>query len=177
MFVSVDVFHVRHDGSVHVEVVGEQLRWLRRVLRAANADPAIRFVVVQGHTPALPPHHHFHSSALHIERGAASPFWRALEAAHVALYLTGEYHVMETTAQGGVVQIAHGSILGRDAYNYISVGVSAKRMTVRRYRARVRHTGTALLWQADGKDPYANPIVGGFRRVGQPLLIPARRRR
>ena len=55
LVVTVDVFHQRADGSVHEEVVGSQLRWLRRVLDRAAADPAIGFVVVQGHVPVLPP--------------------------------------------------------------------------------------------------------------------------
>jgi hypothetical protein len=177
MFISVDVFHARRDGSIHVEVVGEQLRWLRRVLRAASADPAIHFIVVQGHAPALPPHHRFHSSGLHIEGGAASPFWRTLEAAHVTLYLTGEYHVLDVASAGGITQITHGSILGRDAFNYIAVSVTAKRMKVRMYSAHVSHTGADRLWQVDGKRPYAHPVVGGFHRSGKVLVIRARGRR
>ena len=32
-FVTVDVFHQRHDGSVHPTIVGSQLKWLQRVLQ------------------------------------------------------------------------------------------------------------------------------------------------
>jgi hypothetical protein len=118
LFVTVDVFHQNPDGGISRGVVGEQLRWLRRVLRAANAGPAIRFVVVQGHVPVMRPPAGDHSSEMTLAGGTSSAFWRTLVSAGVDLYLAGEFHAA-SILQGGVVQITHGGILGAGAYNYL----------------------------------------------------------
>jgi hypothetical protein len=166
LFVTVDVFHRRRDGSVRVEVVGRQLRWLRRVLRDANHDPAIQFIVVQGHVPALPVSRGFHSSELSVGGGASSAFWRTLAAAHVDLYLAGEFHRFADARVRGVEQIVHGSILGAAAYNYLRVDVFPDRLAVRLYVARVWRVGSARMWQIGNKWPLAQVVVGPFVSTG-----------
>jgi hypothetical protein len=162
MLISVDVFQQRRDGSVRIEVVGQQLRWLRRVLRAANADPAIRFIIVQGHAPVLPVAAGFHSSRLTVAGGASSAFWHTLEAGHVDAYLTGEFHVIADANAGGVEQIAHGSILGDAAFNYLRVDVFPKRLSLHVYVAQVARAGDRRMWQFGGGWPLAHPVVERF---------------
>jgi hypothetical protein len=170
VFVTIDVFHQRRDGSVHLEVVGEQLRWLRLVLTTANRDPAVRFIVVQGHAPVQRPGPGFHSSQLVVERGIASPFWRTLVAHHVDLYLSGEFHIIGNANNGGVEQIAHGSIVGAGAYNYLAADVSRTRLTIRIYRADVRLDDRKRMWQVGDRWPLAHPVVTGFRRAGSMVI-------
>ena len=170
LFVTLDVFNQRPDGSVHLEVVGEQLRWLRTVLRAANRNPAIRFIVVQGHAPVERPGLGFHSSQLMVEGGITSPFWRTLVAEHVDLYLSGEFHIIGDANAGGVEEIMHGSILGAGAYNYLAADVRPTRLTIRIYRALVSVANRRRMWQIGDRWPLAHPLVTGFELAGSMVI-------
>ncbi|HEU4365016.1 MAG TPA: hypothetical protein VFT13_06070 [Candidatus Krumholzibacteria bacterium] len=166
LFVSVDAFHQRPDGVVHTEVVGSQLRWLRRVLARARRDPLIRFVIVQGHAPALRAERQVGSSDLRIRGGESSRFWRTLETHDVDLYLCGESHAISTANRGGVEQVVHGSTLSFATFNYLTVAVSPTRLALTLRRAPLTRTSTARLWQVGDWRPSATLRVGRFAVVG-----------
>ena len=171
--VTVDVFHQRPDGSVHAEVVGTQLTWLRRVLSRANDDPTIEFIVVQGHTPVLRPDRAVGSSQIRLEGGRESAFWRTLERQHVDLYLAGEFHAISRANAGGVEQLVHGSIIGFASFNYLSVNVSATQLDLTLHKAPVTRTTDARLWQVGWTRPQRERNVGSFRVVGTMTITAA----
>ena len=166
LFVTVDAFHQRPDGVVHTEIVGSQLRWLRRVLARARQDPSVRFVIVQGHAPVLRAERSVGSSDLRIRGGESSRFWRTLEAHDVDLYLCGETHAISTANRGGVEQVVHGSTLSFATFNYLTVAVSPTRLALRLRRAPLTRTRTPKLWQVGDKRPSATLQVGRFAVVG-----------
>ena len=167
LFVSVDVFDQRVDGSVRIRVAGEQLRWLRHVLRAANADTTVEFIVVQGHTPVLKPAREARSSDLRVAGGSASPFWRALKDGKVDLYLCGEFHAISSATNGGVVQVVHGSTLGYvGSVSYLAVTVSSGQLDLALSEATITRLSEARLWQVGRTRPMAEPVVGPFQQVG-----------
>jgi hypothetical protein len=165
LFVTLDVFHQFPDGSVRLAVVGEQLRWLRHVLRVANADPAIRFVVVQGHVPVMWPGAGDHSSQMTLPGGRSTAFWQTLVSEHVDLYLCGEFHAASIRSQG-VVQVTHGGILGAGAYSYLQVDVHQTQLSLTLHKAQVRLPDREYLWQIGHTRPRANPVVDGFVPAG-----------
>ena len=165
-FVTVDVFNQRPDGRIYATVAGAQLRWLRRVLRAANRDPSVRFIVVQGHTPVLPARFAVGSSRLRLQGRWSSPFWRTLERNQVDLYLCGEAHAISTANRGGVEQVTHGSNIGFGSFNYLTVAVSPQRLWLTLRRAPVRRVTGARLWQSGFVRPFASRRVGRFSVVG-----------
>ncbi len=172
-FVTVDVFHQRRDGSVHAEVAGSQLTWLRDVLNAANADPAVEFIIVQGHTPVLRPDRAYASSQIRLEGGRSSPFWRMLDRKRVDLYLAGEFHAISRANAGGVEQLVHGSIIGFGSFNYLSVRVSSTQLDLTLRRAPVTQTTDASLWQVGYTRPIAERNVGSFSVVGTMTITAA----
>lgn len=172
-FVTVDVFHQRRDGSVHAEVVASQLTWLRNVLNAANADPAVEFIVVQGHTPVLRPDRAVASSQIRLEGGRSSAFWRTLERKQVDLYLAGEFHAISRANAGGVEQLVHGSIIGFANFNYLSVDVSDTQLDLTLHKVPVRRTTDARLWQVGYSRPRAERNVGSFSVVGTMTITAA----
>ena len=124
LLVTVDVF--KRDtatNAVSVTVADEQLAWLEQTLDAANADPSIDHVIVQGHTPVLGPVADRVSSSLMLEGGADSEFWKLLRDKGVTTYLNGEVHavtVLQDQQAPGLTQIAHGGILGFEQADSIS---------------------------------------------------------
>ena len=170
-FVTVDVFHQRHDGSVHPTIVGSQLKWLQRVLHAANANPSVRFIVVQGHTPVLPAKYAGGSTGLHLDGGSASPFWRTLERNGVDVYLCGEAHAISRANHGGVEQVTHGSNIGFSSFNYLTVAVSPQRLWLTLRRARVHQVTDSRLWQSGWVRPLASRVVGRFSVVGSMSIM------
>ena len=175
MFVTVDTFHQGAGGRVRATVTGEQLRWLRGVLAQANADPSIRFLVVQGHVPVLRPPWGFHSSELTLQGGTSSEFWRVMQRAQVDLYLCGEFHTVHVANHGGVEQVVHGSLFGKGPFTYLKVDVSLKELRLNLYRARVRRVRPGKLWQLNGKRPFSSRVVGRFRNLGSMRITAAGR--
>ena len=175
-FVTVDVFNQRSDGTVHAEVRNAQLRWLYGVLRRANADERVRFIVVQGHTPVLPPERGVASSRIRLERGRSSAFWKTLKRHAVDLYLCGEFHAISTSNDGGVEQVVHAGVIGWwSSINYLSVKAFTTRLELALYKARVRRLDRRRLWQTTAHRPWATRVVGRFRTVGT-MTITARGR-
>ena len=123
LFVSLDVFQYQNgaavDGNnaVGINVTATTLTWLSQVLDAADNDPSVDHVIVQGHTPILWPVSRLRSSSLHLQGGQSSDLWQLLAdhgtnvGGKVRAYLAGEVHATTTTPDpaSGIVQIAHGN--------------------------------------------------------------------
>lgn len=110
LLITVETFEVIN-GSMHVTVGEDQLKWLQNVL---SVHTNVAHIVVQGHAPVIGQPAGRSTSYLMITNGAASPFWQLLKNAGVDLYLCGEYHAVTATYADGVWQIVHGSSWGRD---------------------------------------------------------------
>lgn len=169
LVVTVDVFNQRPDTTVHAEVVGGQLDWVKRVLARARADRSIEYVIVQGHVPVVTPVRTHRSSAMVLERGTSSAFWKVLEQYKVDLYLAGEVHDTTAANYGGVQQVAHGGIVGYgDHLSYLVGRVYSDRLELDLHTATV----TALsapgetLWQVTRKRPRRAVEVGEYAPAG-----------
>lgn len=125
LVLSADVFRFQDgtdigpQGTVAVDISADQLAWMNDVFTAAAADPTIEYIVVQGHVPVIKPVR-FEATNLGLEGGSTSPFWQALAAAGVDLYLSGEVQAMSTTGASGVEQVCHGGALGSPAARTVS---------------------------------------------------------
>jgi hypothetical protein len=177
LVVTVDVFHqvdpstpFGSQGTVELEVEGEQLAWLQRVLGQARQDSSIDHVIVQGHVPVLWPVRGQSSSMMSLAKGAGSPFWQALKDYGVTLYLAGEVHDMTASADGGVDQIVHGGIMGyAPNTNYLLITVDGPRLELTLKRLDLTNDPSpGQLWQMNDNRPNAKYEVDarGFQVVG-----------
>ena len=177
MVVTVDVFHqadptteLSDQGTVALEVEGDQLAWLQRVLGQARADSSVDHVIVQGHLPVLWPVRGQSSSMMSMANHEASPFWQALKDYGVTLYLAGEVHDMTAAADGGVDQIVHGGIMGyAPNTNYLLIKVDGKRLDLTLKRLDLDNDSSqGQLWQMNYNRPNAKYEVDpkGYQIVG-----------
>jgi len=113
LIVTVETFEVV-DGQMHTDVIGEQLKWLKRVF-AEHKD--IDHIIVQGHIPIYGPAASRSSSELYLEGGKQSEFWQVMKEAGVDLYLCGEFHAVTISESDGIWHIVHGSSWGRQVVN------------------------------------------------------------
>lgn len=115
LFVMVDVFHQegpddrlhpRH-GSVNPDLSGEHLGWFEQVLAAAQGDESVRYVFVQGHTPALPPVRGQSTSMMMADSFDRSNLWQTMRKYGVDLYFAGEVHATTVSKdpQSDLVQV------------------------------------------------------------------------
>ncbi len=155
MFLTVDVFrqddpntqlHYRH-GSVSPEVAGAHLQWVDDILAAADTDPTIDHVIVQGHTPILPAVRKQSSSGMMFVNRDGSPFWQTLQAhshnngGKVRMYYGGEVHSITSTkdANSDIVQIVHGDPpFGNGSGNYVVFSVDGDRIEAELYTFEMR---------------------------------------
>ena len=127
LLVTVETFE-RRDGKLHLSVTGEQLDWLRQVLRA-HADA--NHIIVQGHVPIWGPVASRSSSKLMLEGGKSSEFYQVLQDGGVDLYLCGEHHAVTVGHSEGLWQIVHGSSWGRkvvDTMDYLVCDIYPDRL-------------------------------------------------
>jgi type 1 glutamine amidotransferase len=128
LFLALDVFE-RSGGAqagIVPQVTGEQLQWLEQTLAD---NPGVTHVVVMGHTPVLGPAESDGSGSLMLAGGRQSPLWQALAKHGADLYLCGETRVLACAQADGILQVAHGSELGRDAnVNYLVATVYPDRI-------------------------------------------------
>lgn len=105
LFVQVDIFHQegpnkrlhpRH-GSVNPDLEGGHLAWFEEVLAAGRNDETVRYVFVQGHTPALVPVRGQSSSMMMVQPYNRSTIVAAMRRFSVDLYLAGEVHATTLT--------------------------------------------------------------------------------
>jgi len=100
LFVQVDIFHQegpndrlhRRHGSILPDVVGAHAAWLDTILAAGRADPSVRYIFVQAHTPVLPPVRAQSSSMMMAAGYDRSNLWRLMRKHRVDLYFAGEVH-------------------------------------------------------------------------------------
>lgn len=146
LLVSVDEF-LATPNDVVVSLGTRQLRWLRGVLSTARTH-RVPWIIVQGHAPVLGPVRKSHTSDLHFEQRAASPFWRTMKRYGVDLYLCGEVH--ETTAlRDAVTQISHGGLMYTGTERYLVGRIDGRTLTLEDRVLHATTDTTDTLWQTD----------------------------
>jgi hypothetical protein len=175
LFVAVDVFEKAQgkQGGITAQVTGEQLAWLEQVL-TENADA--QHVIVMGHTPVLGPVRAWSSSRLMLKDGRESPFWQTLKRHNVDLYLCGEVHAITCIERDGIMQIAHGGLVGYNTRtNYLVGKVSSDRIELELKEIDMVPSGDKL-WQPGTNRPLENVTIAeqvaerGFVPVGRAVL-------
>jgi hypothetical protein len=145
LIVSLDVFRhtpntsISPNGTVKAELEAGQLAWIQALLADAAADPSIRHIVTQCHTPILQPVINTSSSGMTYSDGESSPLFQAMIANGVDLHFSGEVHDIAASRHLGVQQIVHGSPPGSRLLNYLVVRVHPDKLdctikTGRQYR-------------------------------------------
>jgi len=173
--VAVDVFEQApgKQGGITAQVTGRQLAWLDRVLNDhADADHKI----VMGHTPVLGPVRAWSSSRLMLKGGRQSPFWTTLKQHNVDLYLCGEVHAITTIWRDGILQIAHGGLIGYNTRtNYLVAKVSPHRLELELKEIDMQPSGEKL-WQPGTNRPLERVAISeaarqrGFESVGRVVI-------
>jgi len=166
LFVAVDVFEKAQgkQGGLTAQVTGEQLKWLDRIL-GENADA--EHVVVMGHTPVLGPIRAWSSSRLMLKGGRESDFWQTMKRHGVDLYLCGEVHAITCIERDGIMQIAHGGLIGYNTRtNYLVAKVSPDRIELELKEIDMVPSGEKL-WQPGTNRPLEKvTITDAIRRRG-----------
>ncbi|HNS19816.1 MAG TPA: ThuA domain-containing protein [Sedimentisphaerales bacterium] len=175
LFAAVDVFEkgTGPQGGIVPQVTGEQLEWLEGVFAD---NPGVEHVVVMGHTPILGPVESECSTYLSLAGGRDSPLWQSLKTHGVGLYLCGETHAISCTQADGVLQIAHGSLIGASPkVNYLVATVHPDRIDLAIKEIAIVHEG-GRLWQMGDERPCktvripADAMDRGFQPVGSVTL-------
>ena len=171
LFISTDVFEEGSSklGMIKTGVSGEQLEWLKQVLEQ-NADADHKIVL--GHTPILGPVRQWSSSGLMIEEGRDSQFWQTMKEHHVDAYLCGEVHAITCIERDGIMQIAHGGLIGYNTRtNYLVVNVTKEKINLKIKEIEMLPTGDHLR-QTKNNRPLQNVSITdenkekGFYLVG-----------
>jgi hypothetical protein len=175
LFVSVDVFEAAQgrQGGITAQVTGTQLAWLHKVLSDhAGADHKI----VMGHTPVLGPVRAWSSSRLMLKDGRHSSLWQTLKKHNVDLYLCGEVHAITAIERDGILQIAHGGLIGYNTRtNYLVAKVSPRRIVLELKEIDMEPSGPKL-WQPGTNRPLEQVTISaavrkrGFLPVGCVVL-------
>lgn len=113
LLITVETFEVVGD-SMHVDVMGQQMEWLKKVL-ADNSDA--KFKIVQGHAGLWGNINSRSSSRLMFGDKKESKFYSVLKENGVDAYLVGEFHDVTVLESDGIWQIVHGSSWGRKVVN------------------------------------------------------------
>ncbi len=169
LFVTVDIFeysgagtnqHYRY-GAVDADVSGTvgdantHLGWLDAVLAAADADPTVDHVIVQGHAPALPGVRKQSSSGMMMRDRDDGDFWQTLQAhshdngGKVRMYFAGEVHTATASkdAASDIVQVVHGNPpIGNGSGNYVVYTVDEDTITAELYQYDLQSAGSSY-WQ------------------------------
>ena len=178
LFVSVDIFETgkSKQGEIAAGVTGAQLKWFEGVLK--NHRDQVDHIIVMGHTPVLRPVRTFSSSGMLTVQGPESAFWKTMVKYDVDLYLCGEVHAVTCKQQDGIIQVAHGGLLGRtDKPNYMLVTVKKDRLEVTLKEIDLIN-GKGRLWQQKKrKGPWDTITITdkrkkeGFTSIGHVSII------
>lgn len=175
LFISVDVFESGESdqGAVRAGVSGQQLEWMDNVL-ATNADA--RYRIVMGHTPVLGPVRKWSSSGLMVAEGRDSPFWQCMKKHAVDVYLCGEVHAITCSERDGIMQIAHGGLIGYNSRtNYLVVTVEDEKLSLEIREIELTPSGNHL-WQTKNNRPLEKVSITdpmkGFYTVATTSLVP-----
>ncbi len=164
----------RDDGYALATVSGQQLAWVDRTLsqRAKEVD----HLIVMGHTPIVAPVRARASSQMTLDGGRQSPLWQVMKKHGVDLYLCGEVHDITCTEVDGVMQIAHGGLIGYvDTVNYLVATVTPQRISLELKELPIVLEGDYLP-QSAGNQPREFVKISpeasraGFQSVGTAVL-------
>lgn len=171
LFISVDVFEEGQSdqGMIKAGVTEDQLNWFKQVLEEnKNVDHRI----ILGHTPILGPVRKWSSSGLMIKEGRESEFWQTMRAYNVDAYLCGEVHAITCTESDGIMQMAHGGLIGYNTRtNYMVVKVSKDKIYLEIKEIELMPSGDHL-WQTGSNRPLQKVTISdenkskGFYPVG-----------
>ncbi len=171
LFISTDVFEEgeSEQGMIKAGVSGEQLRWLREVL-SEHRD--VDHTIVVGHAPILGPVRKWSSSGLMIEEGRNSEFWKTMKEFGVDLYLCGEVHAITCTERDGIMQVAHGGLIGYNTRtNFMVIKIKGNKIELEIKEIDLLPNGDHL-WQTKNNRPLENVVITdenrsrGFYPVG-----------
>jgi hypothetical protein len=176
LFISVDVFE-RGDGGrqgkIRAQVTGKQLAWLEQVL---EANRGANHIIVMGHTPILGPVRKWSSSGLMLADGHESPLWQTMKKYGVDVYLCGEVHAITCTERDGIMQIAHGGLIGYNTRtNYLVGHVFKDRVELELKEIDIQREGEKL-WQVGKNRPRETVAITdetrnrGFVSVGRVVI-------
>ncbi len=176
LFISVDVFEEGdggRQGMINTQVTGQQLAWLEQVLQQ-NRDA--QHIIVMGHTPILGPVRKWSSSGLMLSGGRESPLWQTMKKYGVDVYLCGEVHAITCIERDGIMQIAHGGLIGYNTRtNYLVCRLFKDRMELELKEIDVAPAGEEL-WQVGQNRPLERVTISeddrrrGFVTVGQIVI-------
>ncbi len=171
LFVTVDVFeydgagtnqHYRY-GAVDADVSGtvgdvnSHLGWLDAILTAADADPTVDHVILQGHAPALTGVRKQASSGMMMRDRDDGAFWQVLQGhshdngGKVRMYFAGEVHTATASkdSESDIVQLVHGNPpLGGGSGNYVVFTVDEDSITAELYQFDLQSTSGSTYWQS-----------------------------
>lgn len=175
LFVTIDVFKYEGNGpNLHPQygvvtptVDGSHLAWVDSVLTAANSDPTVDHIILQGHTPVFRGTRKIASSGMMMDDRDDSAFWQTLQAhshdngGKVRMWFGGEVHT--TTAakdpDSDIVQLVHGNPpLGSGDTNYVVFEVDGDVITANHYEVDLQGGG-GNYWQPSDS---TNAGVGGM---------------
>jgi hypothetical protein len=171
LFVSVDVFETgeSNQGFIKAGVSGEQLAWLEEVF-VLNKD--VNHRIVLGHTPVLGPVRKWSSSGLMIKEGQGSGFWQLMKRYNVDAYLCGEVHAVTCTERDGIIQVAHGGLIGYNTRtNYLVCKVYNNHIEMEIKEIGMQPSGDHK-WQTKRNRPLENVTItgenkaAGFYKIG-----------
>ena len=172
LFVSVDLFEEgkSRNGLIKMGVTGEQLSWLRQIMEE-NADADHKIVV--GHAPVLGPVRKWSSSGLMVNGGRESELWQTMKEYNVDAYLCGEVHAITCTEKDGIMQVAHGGLIGYNTRtNYLVVHVGRDKIDFEIKEIEMLPHGDHL-WQVQTNRPLEFVSISeenkanGFYTVGK----------
>ena len=145
-------------GTVSTGVSGGHLAWLATLLSAADQDPSIDHVILQGHTPVLRPvRMHITSGMMMVDR-EDSDFWQLLRqhdhrhGGKVRLYFCGEVHAVTASKdpESDIIQLAHGDPpRGAGLANVMVFNILPERIEIESREFVLFEDGTSLFWQVD----------------------------
>jgi len=175
LFVSVDVFEEgkSRQGLIRTGVTGKQLEWLERIL---DENAEVDHKIVVGHVPVLGPVRKWSSGGLMLEQGRDSEFWQTMKKHNVDTYLCGEVHAITCKERDGIMQVAHGGLIGYNTRtNYMVVNVRKDKIELKIKEIEMLPHGEHL-WQRKNNRPLKNVTItdadkkNGFYVVGSATI-------
>lgn len=131
LFITVDIWDQPNPNlpigflqrSIYASMSKEHLQWFEKVLIEARKIPEIKHIIVQAHSPVLPPVRGQRTSMLYVEDFEKSSFWKMMRKYQVDLYIAGEVHAPSVQRIPGQfpIQVVHGAPFGR---NYLVVEIT-----------------------------------------------------
>ncbi|MCH7225123.1 LamG-like jellyroll fold domain-containing protein [Haloferula sp. A504] len=159
-----------YGGTVKAELEATQLAWVQNLLAEAEADPTIRHIITQCHTPILQPVLTTASSGMTYIDGESSPLFQAMADYGVDLHFSGEVHdIAASLAHEGVQQIVHGSPPGSRVLNYLLVRVFPDQLDCTIKTGRQYRDTSVPYWQPEDGNGKA-----GFAEIREPFKASGR---